>query len=124
MKKIFLVGVAAISGLTFYSSCTKDKTTQPPACTQTDTVNTYTNSVKAVLDFECASGGCHDAGSASSGIQLDDYSHSVAAARDNSRFFCVIDFTCTPHMPQGYASPMDTAKINALKRWRDNCYPQ
>ena len=124
MKKVVL-GVLVIAFVSLYYSCSKDKTAPPlTGCTQTDSVNTYTNSVKAVLDFECASGGCHDAGSASSGIQLDDYSHSVAAARDNSRFFCVIDFTCTPHMPQGYASPMDTAKINALKRWRDNCYPQ
>lgn len=123
MNKV--VALLSIALLIFYfGSCTKDKTAAPAACTQTDTLNTYTKSVKAILDNQCASGGCHDATTASSGVRLDNYSHSVSSAKTNTKFFCVIDFSCTPHMPQGYSSPIDTSEINAIKRWRDNCYPE
>lgn len=121
-KAAVLFSIAIV--IFYFGSCTKDKTQQPATCIQTDTLNTYTNSVKAVFDNECASGGCHDAATASSGVRLDDYSHSVSSAKTDTKFFCVIDFSCTPHMPQGNSSPIDTSEINAIKRWRDNCYAQ
>lgn len=121
-KVVALTSIVCV--IFYFGSCTKDKTTTPAACTQTDTLNTYTKSVKAILDNQCASSGCHDAATASSNVILDDFSHSVSAAKTNVKFFCVMDFTCTPHMPQGFASPIDSAEINAIKRWRDNCYPQ
>lgn len=104
-----------------YFSCTKDKSS---SCTQTDNVNTYTNSVKVILDAECASAGCHDAITARSGVKLDNYANSVASAKGNSKFFCTIDWTCTPTMPDGYSFPLDTSMIHAIERWRDNCYPE
>ncbi len=123
MNKV--VALLSIALLIFYfCSCTKDKTAAPAACTQTDTLNTYTKSVKAILDNQCASSGCHDGATASSGVRLDDYSHSVSSAKTDAKFFCSIDWTCTPHMPQGSPFSMDISEINAIKRWRDNCYPE
>jgi len=121
-KVVALVSMAIV--FVYFGSCTKDKTTAPPDCIQADTLNTYTKSVKAILDNQCASGGCHDAATASSGVRLDDYAHAVSAAKTNTKVFCVMEFTCTPHMPQRFSTPIDTSEINSIKRWRDNCYPQ
>ncbi|MCX6198092.1 MAG: hypothetical protein NTY88_02565 [Bacteroidetes bacterium] len=123
MNKAVVLIFLALS-IFYLGGCTKDKTAAPPACTQADTLNTYTKSVKSILDNQCALSGCHDAATASLTVILDDYSHSVTAAKTNPKFFCVMDFTCTPHMPQGFATPIDASEINAIKRWRDNCYPQ
>lgn len=124
MKNLVLVG--AVWGICFVSlnSCTKDKTPPPPDCIQQDTVNTYLKSAKVVFDIECAVGGCHDANTAEHNIRLDNYENAVEAAKTNPLFYCVMDFTCTPYMPDGNTSPMDTFELNALKRWRDNCYPE
>ncbi len=122
MKNVGLLIFIAIA-IFYFGSCTKDKMPVPPDCIQADTLNTYTKSVKAILDNQCASSGCHDAATASSNVILDDFPHSVSAAKTNTKFFCVMEFTCTPHMPQGFATPIDTSELNAIKRWRDNCYP-
>ena len=122
MKKLALL--ASIAFLLFnFGSCTKDKTQQPVVCVQTDTLNTYTLSAKAILDGECLGSGCHG-GSGVSGVILDNYTAAVASAKSKSNFFCTIEFACGPTMPKGYSFPIDTPEINALKRWRDNCYAQ
>ena len=122
MKKLALISAVSLF-LLFYYSCTKDKTPVPVTCIPTDSVNTYTNSAKAILDGYCLGGGCHSGGGAG-GVGLDNYTNAVKAAKTNVKFFCSIDWTCEPHMPQGYFAPIDTSEINALLRWRDNCYAQ
>jgi len=104
------------------NSCSKDKTPPPVDCVVSDSVNTYTKSVKVIFDSNCASSGCHDANGVS-GVRLNNYDNAVASARKtNSRLFCVIDATCTPIMPPGQT--MDDSLVNRLKAWRDNCYAQ
>jgi hypothetical protein len=121
MKKSFLLLLFALPVL-LYNSCTKDRT-PAPACAQTDSLNTYTNSVKAIMDVNCATSGCHDAITAFSGIKLDTYENTVAAAKNQTSFFCVIDHSCTPVMPYNLPKLADSliTKINA---WKANCYPQ
>ena len=120
MKNVVLLFLTVFFTVSYFS-CTKDQT---PSCVQADTVNTYTNSVKVILDAECATGGCHDAVSASGGVKLDTYSNAAEAAKNQAKFFCVIDWSCTPRMPQGYSAPLDTSLIHAIERWRDNCLPE
>ena len=120
-KVVALLSIAIV--IFYFSSCTKDKTATPVTCIQTDTLNTYTKSVKMVLDGECLGSGCHE-GAGQAGVILDNYSGAVSAVKDNSKFFCSIEFSCAQTMPQGYSSPIDTSEINAIKRWRDNCYAQ
>ena len=122
MQKLVLVLLAVLLVGSYYS-CNKDNTSTPVACIQTDTVNSYTKSTKAIFDAQCVSSGCHDA-VGSSGVKLNNYTNAVAAAKTDARFFCSIDWTCTPHMPQGYHVPIDTSQINAILKWRDNCYPE
>ncbi len=123
MKKITAV-VFTVAVIIAMGSCSKDKTAPPNTnCVQTDTVNTYTKTVKDIMDFNCAYGGCHDAGSASSGIVLDTYETTVESAKNSAKFYCVMDWTCTPHMPDGMPK-MDSADLAKINAWRDNCYPQ
>lgn len=120
MRNTILITLALLFALTWFS-CTRDKTS---SCTQSNAVDTYTNTVKPVLDAECATAGCHNSVSGSGGIVLDNFSDAVDAAKNEAKFFCSIKFECTPFMPQGYSFPIDSASIAALEKWRDNCFPE
>lgn len=123
MKKVVL-GVLGIAFVSLYFSCSKDKTAPPQTgCTQTDSVNTYTNSVKAILDANCANLGCHESFTQQSGLILDTYDGAVAAAKGNSKFFCVIDWSCGPVMPSGKPKLADSL-ITKITAWKNNCYAQ
>lgn len=122
MKKLLLLLLMVPFSL-FYNSCTKDKTPSPPDCAATDTVNTYTKSVKDIMDLNCAYSGCHDAVTHESGVILDTYSATIDAAHNNPKFFCSIDHTCTPYMP--FAMPkLADSLINKIEAWKANCYAQ
>lgn len=112
--------VAAVVGIT---SCSKNKTETPVVCIPSDTVNTYTKSVKDVLDLYCAFAGCHGGGSASAGIALGTYQDAVNSAKNNDKFFCVIDHSCGPIMPPG-GPKIPQVMIQKIVAWRDNCYPE
>jgi hypothetical protein len=122
MKRLFLFLAIALS-VGFYNSCTKDKVAAAPDCTQADSVNTYTNSVKPIFDTYCALGGCHFGSSSQDGVQLDTYEGSVKAARSDTKFFCVIDHTCMPYMPDQQAKLADSL-ITKIQAWKTNCYAQ
>ena len=122
MQKLVLFLLTVLFAVSYYS-CNKDNSNKPIVCIQTDTVNTYIKSTKAIFDTQCASGGCHDAVGAS-GIKLNNYVNAVASAKTDAKFFCSIDWSCSPRMPKGYSAPIDTSQINAILKWRDNCYPE
>ncbi len=122
MKKLLVLSITSVFLVSYYS-CTKDKTPEPVPCNETDTVNTYLNSVKAILDSRCSGGACHS-GAGAGGVILDTYSSAVNAAKKDAKFFCSIDWTCEPHMPQGYSAPINSTEIDAIKKWRDNCYAE
>ncbi len=120
IKKVFLLSsVAAI--IIFSDACTKDKTPVPD-CVQADSVNTYTNSVKGIMDVYCAFAGCHDAITHFNDVYLDTYEHTLDAARNNAKFFCSIDHTCTPFMPYVPYPKLADSLIVKIKAWRENCY--
>jgi hypothetical protein len=122
MKKLLFVIVIGLSIL-FYNSCTKDKIPVPSPCTHTDSVNTYTISVKPIFDNNCATLGCHDALTRYNGVQLDNYESSVDAAKNDAKFFCSINHTCTPEMP--YLMPkLADSLIAKIEAWKTNCYAQ
>lgn len=122
MKKLVLVFIT-LNFVLFYNSCTKDKTPAPPDCVQADSLNTYINSVKPIMDNYCSMGGCHDAVTAFSGVRLDTYEFTVDAAKNQPKFFCVIDHGCTPAMP--YLMPkLADSLITKINTWKANCYPQ
>ena len=123
MKRILFL-LAAIIVIASIDSCTKDKVAvQDCSITSADTINTYTNSVKSIMDLNCAYGGCHDAATAFSGVVLDNYENTVANAKNQPKFFCVIDHSCTPVMPY-FLPKMADSLIIKIEAWRENCYAE
>lgn len=122
MKKLILC-FSILPFVFSYNSCTKDKTPVPVDCIQTDTINTYTRSVKEIFDDNCAVSGCHDAVTAFNGVRLDTYENSVNAAKTKLTFFCSIENTCTPFMPY-LGDKLDDSLITKIELWKANCYAQ
>ena len=122
MKRFILVLIIPVFLVSYYS-CSKDKTDASSDCKQTDSLNTYSLSVKPIFDANCAYAGCHDATTGASGIVLSNYTESVKAAKSKSNFFCVIDHSCGPIMPQG-SDKLEDSTFAKITAWKANCYAQ
>lgn len=125
MKKFVLL-CAVLVMIGFYNSCTKDKTSQPLSvvCTGADSAsNTYNLRIKAIMDNNCALGGCHDAGTASRGVILDSYP-ATKSAFENKKCLCAIEQSggCLP-MPQG-SNKLADSLITYIQCWSERGYPQ
>ena len=125
MKKFVLL-CAVLVMVGFYNSCTKDKTSLPLSmvCTGVDSAtNTYNLQVKAILDANCGTGGCHDAATASSQIILDSYP-ATKSAFENKKCLCAIKQSggCLP-MPQG-SNKLADSLITYIQCWSERGYPQ
>ena len=111
-----LTGVIVIAMLLGIAACKKDSTT---SCTPSDTTQTYTAKVKAIMDANCISSGCHDAATASGGVNLTTFAGTVSATKNNN----LVQQVQTGLMPQG-ASKLADADIASIIAWRDNCYQE
>ena len=98
------------------ASCKKDST---PACTTTDSTQTFTAKIKPILDATCVTSGCHDAASAplSNGVDLSNYDGAVAAAKNKD----MVGLLQTGVMPKG-GPVLPDSLINKIIAWRNNCY--
>lgn len=124
-------GVPVLLSLVFILtviSCVKDTTNSDyldnADCSGIDTdANTYTKSIKAILDTHCATSGCHDAFAQSEGVDLSDYANAKNGF-ENQDCLCSIHHGsgCTP-MPEG-ASKLSDAIIQKLDCWAKNGYLQ
>lgn len=125
MKKnsVFLcVTLALLAGM---YSCTKDKTTTGVTvdCTGiNDSTNTYTKNIGPnITDYYCNYAPCHDAGTASNGINMNGYSNVVAAFKNNNVIGALkgqIEL-----MPKNGPALPDSL-IKQLQCWQQNGYPQ
>ncbi|MBK8567795.1 MAG: hypothetical protein IPN76_31875 [Saprospiraceae bacterium] len=100
-----------------------DYASQADCASFPSSVTSYDLVVKPILDTYCASAGCHDAITASEGIDLSDYTKSKNA-------FDKKDVLCSIHhgkdcvaMPQG-SDKLDDTTINILDCWAKNDYPE
>ncbi len=111
-----------------FGNCAKDNSTGSYAdqadCTGIDAAtNTYTKSVKAILDAQCATAGCHDAFSRTENIDLSTYATAKSAFQN-------VDCLCSLHhgsgckpMPDGGAKLSD-AVIQKIDCWVKNGYAE
>ena len=85
--------------------------------------NTYTNSIKAILDANCATAGCHDAVTATEGVDLSDYAKSKNAF-DKKDALCAIHHGsgCKP-MPNG-GGQLSNSDINKIDCWVKSGYAE
>jgi hypothetical protein len=109
-------------------SCTHDAANPDFAanadCSQIDPAqNTYSNSIKAILDANCATADCHDAITRENGVNLSSYA-SAKDAFQNDVALCAIHHGsgCAP-MPN--EKPMLSAGIiNQIDCWVRNGFLQ
>lgn len=87
------------------------------------TVATYTVNVKPILDANCATGGCHDAGSAKSGVNLSNYSESKKHAGHNHFLGSIQHKKGYEAMPKNKDKLAD-AEIKILSCWVQNGTPE
>ncbi|MBL7828129.1 MAG: hypothetical protein JNJ57_15975 [Saprospiraceae bacterium] len=127
MQKIFLATFFGVFLL--ISAC--EKTTpnnnnylDQADCTGIDAnTNTYTNTIKAIMDSNCALSGCHGFGSAEANVDLSTYGKTKTAF-ENTECLCSIHHGdgCTP-MPDGGAKLSNLA-IQRIDCWAKNGYKE
>jgi len=81
MKKLFFTfALAALTGLSM-KSCAKEKVPVQITTDITDTIS-YSEKIQPLIDINCATSGCHDAGTAQSGYDLSTYAGISTNASD------------------------------------------
>lgn len=126
MRKLVGLGVF-IALAVFIHSCTKDVAQKPTAidCNGVNAdSNTYNITIKPILDNYCAYGGCHDAFTKESGVNLSDYSN-VVSAFENKSALCTIkhESGCGVGMPYNDPKLADSL-ITYIECWANNGYAQ
>ena len=124
MKKILLFFL--FSSVVILNACKKESEEEHDAAyytasancnTVVDSLNTFTLSVKAIMESNCAVTGCHNAITKADGTDFSDY----ATAKDeflNAEALCTINHDCEA-MPKGGAKLSD-AVIAQLTCWVKN----
>ena len=120
-KKKFLAAAVLLCVFIFFNSCFYDKSQQQyPAVTCDTTSVSYSLDITAILDASCQ--GCHKGASASSGIDLYNYSTIKVLALDGKYVFgsllSAVSFEGgNPNpMPQG-ANKLPDCDINKIRAW-------
>jgi hypothetical protein len=128
MKKTIVFASLSFCLLYIVTSCKNDTPSEDylsaAVCTSVvDSANTYTTAIKAILDTQCATSGCHNAASAKEGVNLSDYANAKTAFQSKDAL-CTIHHGsgCTP-MPQG-GSKLSDALIQKIDCWGKNGYKQ
>jgi hypothetical protein len=128
MKKQITLAFACCCLLAFVPACEKNTPNNSNTyldqadCTGVDIAgNSYDNEIKAILDSQCATAGCHDALTKSEGIDLSTYAKAKTAFQ-NQACLCTIHHgpECRP-MPQDGAKLSD-AVIKKIDCWAKNGY--
>jgi hypothetical protein len=114
---LFLITIAV------FIACKKNKyvTRYTKTATCNNITPTYSTSVKAMLDINCNTAGCHTSVSKRGGIQLDTY---LTAKNDfqNGKSLCTVYHDCKP-MPQSKPK-MSDSDIKLLTCWVKNGCPE
>lgn len=125
MQKLFVTTCFAL--LMVFGACEKNSSgnnnyLDNADCTGIDAItNTYTNTIKPILDINCAGSGCHDAATRSAGVDLSTYAKAKASF-ETTECLCSIHHGngCEP-MPQGGGKLSDAA-IKLITCWAKNGY--
>ena len=113
MKKIIIISIYAIALSMF--SCRKDKADAPVETINCDSVTvTFNLNVQPIFLSNCATSGCHDATTASSGYVLETYSQISANAEASlSSMKYESGYTEMPY----FSSKLHDTLINQVQCW-------
>ena len=120
-KRIFFLSAAVLTVIILFNGCFYDKSQQQYPAGTCDTVNvSYNIDIMAILDASCQ--GCHKGASATSGINLYDYTVIKSLALDGKYTFGSL-LSSVSHeggnpnpMPQG-ANKLPQCDINKIRAW-------
>ncbi len=128
MKKGSVIVLLLANILLIIFACAKDPGSTDYAsaadCSGIDAQNnSYSNSIKAILNAECATSGCHDAFTAERGVNLSTYA-GARTGFESQNCLCSVHHgsLCNP-MPQGRAK-LDDATLQKIDCWVKNGYIQ
>jgi hypothetical protein len=119
MKKSFIY--TTILSMFLFACGSKDDPT--PAVDCTGATPTYTNSVKAILDSNCAFSGCHNTVSKEKGHDYETYAGAKTAAGKSAFLGSINHSSGFDKMPKNSAKLSD-AEIKTLTCWVNNGAPQ
>ena len=120
MKKRILalvfVSTVMVTGLfSCYNDNSEDLYPLPPI-TSCDTANvTYTNTIKSIVDNQCATVGCHN-GPVPSTIDLTNYNGLKNISNSNNRLMAALNHTGPFPMPKGLPK-LDPCTIAKFQAW-------
>ncbi|MCS7036534.1 MAG: hypothetical protein RMJ33_13815 [Saprospiraceae bacterium] len=124
--KFYYLSVLLLSLLVALIGCSKDDKNpdyikEANCATVKADSNTYTLFVRGVMNASCATGGCHDAGTASSGVNLSNYA-GVKKAFESQNLLCSVNHGkgCSP-MPKG-GQKLSPQVLTRLACWARNGY--
>lgn len=128
MQKLLVPGLLVLVSILIFLNCTKengstDYLANADCSTIDETNNTYTKTIKSILDSQCATSGCHDAFSQSENIDLSTYG-TAKTAFQNAQCLCSIHHGAgCKAMPDG-GSKLSDATIQKIDCWAKNGYQQ
>jgi hypothetical protein len=114
-KSIFVICISLFS-IGLLTQCAKDKAPEPDKCNVSSL--SYNVDVKPILDTKCATPGCHDAATNTSGY---DYSNFNSARAGGDAYICKIKGSCGSIMPP--SGKMADSLICILEGWKNQGYP-
>lgn len=122
-NKFFSLFIIVVLCCIFVSSCYYDhRQTLYPTSLQCDTVNiTYTNTLKSIVDAQCATPSCHKS-IIPSGYDLSNYEGLKKIAL-NGKLMPSLDFTGPYPMPKA-AVKLDECTIAKFRYWTNNGQPK
>ncbi len=91
-------------------------------CSSVPAENTYTKTIKPILNASCAIAGCHDAVTKAEGVVLDTYSGAKSTFGSGKGLCSIYQDGCKP-MPQG-SDKFSTEVLNLFSCWVKNNMPQ
>lgn len=125
-KTFFAFATFSFAMLLGIASCGKDNTsadyTANADCSAIVSAdNTYNNGIKAIIDAKCATAGCHNAFTASEGIDMSDYAKTKNVFEKKDALCTIHHGTGCKAMPDGQPKLSD-ATINQIDCWVKNGY--
>lgn len=119
MKKLLILSLACLLvGL----ACSKeDDPSSDFDCT--GVTPTYTTNIKAILDANCATSGCHDAVTKEDGKDFSTYASAKTLSQESAFLGAIQHKSGFEPMPQG-SDKLSDATIKLLGCWVQNGSPQ
>jgi len=118
--KLKLLMFGFIACLLIVVGCDDDPDPEPE-------VITYTNTIKSIIDANCATSGCHNEGAMSPSFEMHDYATLVTAVGFGNILDAINHDTTNNVIPMPYppgSAKIDQSDIDDITTWINNGTPE